>query len=669
MSRLIMYSSYMKNDKKGNKKHSKNLMEYVATREGVDYEIKDKTLDVTEAQKVLINDLVNDYSFLKELDSYKTYLENKNTDNASKFLTSSFELIQDESKTKEVYLKYISERPRVQKFQEHGLFNDSVADLEKEIDNIKNHDGVVWTNIISLKREDAKNLGFDNAIAWKNLLAANMQEISKTMGIERKNLVWNAAFHNESHHPHVHLVIYSKNKREGFLNINGIEKIKSCLTNEIFKHELTPIKEEKTLNRDILKTEFQKELDKVYSKLISKDFKVNDKLAEEFLKLSSMINNKKLSYGYQPKEVKKQVDIVFKEVMKGKELSKIYSMYLDKHEELVGYYKDKPKTNKDITKNPDFRVIQNKILGAIKNFEVDSSKYKNSFSLEEKVSNKFLKLIDDDKLKKYDKDISEVVNEIKKEKNKIGFENQSDNVKSMVKNLFDKVIKDDPYIKDNIKSINDKNFERDLHSELFASLPVNDRQENKKIPSEELKNEKDTLKENILNELLKITSNDKFVDLHKNELSNLISKEPGNSAAVLFQSVVNSNEYIKENLSKLNDKIFEKEIVDKVFTNEKSKHEEVKTHLVDGASKLKKEYILNENVKVKYKDFPEKNKEEIKRNVKGILFELANTLYDNSQSRENEIRHRGLRRSRINKNVIKTVNLKKTRPNRNTLGM
>lgn len=665
MSRLIMYSSYINNKSSGNKKHSKNLIEYIATREGVDYFVSDenKNLEVTEPQKFLIYDLVDEYKFLKDIDEYKEYLKNKNVGNASQFLTSAFELIKDEERSKEVYLKYISERPRVEKFknQDHGLFNDEIADVEKEIESIKKHDGTVWTHIISLKREDAKNLGFENAKAWQDLLSANIQEISKAMGIERKNLVWNAAFHNESHHPHVHLVVYSKNKNEGYLTSKGIEKIKSCLANEIFKQELLIIKEEKTLSREKLKSEFEKELDKTYSKIISKDFKVSEKLSEEILKLSSMIENKKLNYGYQPREVKEQVDKVFNLMMKNKELNKIYDVYLEKHKELMSYYKDNPKVNSDITENKDFRVLQNKILKAIKNFEI---KEENKVDLKDKVANEFLKLVEDDSLIKYHKEeLNKLIVQVNKEKNKLGFESQSKYVQGLTENLFNKIIENNSEIKENLKKISSRDFEKELHSELFTNISFEDNKiQNKNI---EKTNEKDYIKKDTLDELLKVASADDFINLYKEELIKLSSKNTKDNQNVeenMLKVIVDSNENIKSNLEKLNDKSFEKELTEKIFSNTKENKSEniIKDTLIDKSRELKKEYMLNKNIKVEYKDFSEKNKEEINRFSKSIILEIASNLYHNTQYKENEIKNRKTIRNKLNKTRLNKTRLNKT---------
>ena len=665
MSRLIMYSSYINNKSNGSKKHSKNLIEYIATREGVDYFVSDenKNLEVTEPQKFLIYDLVDEYKFLKDIDEYREYLKNKNVVNASQFLTSAFELIKDEERSKEVYLKYISERPRVEKFknQDHGLFNDKIADVEKEIESIKKHDGTVWTHIISLKREDAKNLGFENAKAWQDLLSANIQEISKAMGIERKNLVWNAAFHNESHHPHVHLVVYSKNKNEGYLTSKGIEKIKSCLANEIFKQELLIIKEEKTLSREKLKSEFEKELDKTYSKIISKDFKVSEKLSEEILKLSSMIENKKLNYGYQPREVKEQVDKVFNLMMKNKELNKIYDIYLEKHKELMSYYKDNPKVNSDITENKDFRVLQNKILKAIRNFEI---KEENKVDLKDKVANEFLKLVEDDSLIKYHKEeLNKLIVQVNKEKNKLGFESQSKYVQGLTENLFNKIIENNSEIKENLKKISSRDFEKELHSELFTNISFEDNKiQNKNI---EKTNDKDHIKKDTLDELFKVASADDFINLYKEELIKLSSKntkDNQNAEENILKVIVDSNENIKSNLEKLDNKSFEKELAEKIFSNEKENKSEniIKDTLIDKSKELKKEYMLNKNIKVEYKDFSEKNKEEMNRFTKSIILEIASNLYHNTQYRENEIRNRKTIRNKLNKTRLNKTRLNKT---------
>ena len=74
---------------------------------------------------------------------------------------------------------------------------------------VADHKGIVWTHVISLRREDAARLGYDSAVQWMALLRSKRAMLCKHMKIDSANLKWYAAFHNESHHPHVHLLVYS----------------------------------------------------------------------------------------------------------------------------------------------------------------------------------------------------------------------------------------------------------------------------------------------------------------------------------------------------------------------------------------------------------------------------------------------------------------------------
>ena len=63
-----------------------------------------------------------------------------------------------------IYMRYIATRPRAERHGEHGLFGaEDAVDLEKTMDELKEHEGNVWTIIYSLRREDAARLGYDNA--------------------------------------------------------------------------------------------------------------------------------------------------------------------------------------------------------------------------------------------------------------------------------------------------------------------------------------------------------------------------------------------------------------------------------------------------------------------------------------------------------------------------
>jgi hypothetical protein len=105
------------------------------------------------------------------------------------------------------YVKYIATREGVEKYvsylngrpHSHGLFSgaDKPPILEQVAQEIVAHAGVIFTPIISLRREDAARLGFDNAARWRNLLRSHAETFAEQFKIPPDDLRWYAAFHNE----------------------------------------------------------------------------------------------------------------------------------------------------------------------------------------------------------------------------------------------------------------------------------------------------------------------------------------------------------------------------------------------------------------------------------------------------------------------------------------
>lgn len=120
---------------------------------------------------------------------------------------------------------------------------------------ISEHKGNVWTHVVSLRRDDAQKMGYDNLKAWRDLVIRQIPNISKNQKIDLKNLRWYAAFHDKKTNPHVHIIVYSTNEREGFLTNHGIEKIRSGFANDIYSDELLHLYEQQTDLRNLLKKE------------------------------------------------------------------------------------------------------------------------------------------------------------------------------------------------------------------------------------------------------------------------------------------------------------------------------------------------------------------------------------------------------------------------------
>ena len=260
MPKLILRCNYLKNAPPS---HLANYMNYISTREGV--EKIDNTcglLPVTVKQKELIADILSKIEDADRMHEYYDYLQRPTRENATEFITQALENNLDIIAKKKNYIDYLANRPRVDKIGTHGLFSnegESVV-LSRVAEEVANHLGVIWTNVISLRREDAERLGYDSAAQWQALLRSRVELLCENYKIDSRNLKWYAAFHNESHHPHVHLVVYSTNPSEGYLSPKGIETMRSTYAHDIFRQEFMSIYEKRTEQREQLKEQANKSL-------------------------------------------------------------------------------------------------------------------------------------------------------------------------------------------------------------------------------------------------------------------------------------------------------------------------------------------------------------------------------------------------------------------------
>ncbi len=79
------------------------------------------------------------------------------------------------------------------------------------------------------------------------------------MHIPLEDLRWYAAYHNEAHHPHCHIVTYSVGK-EPYITEVDLMKLKSAYAGEIFKQDLVQIYAQQTQHRDDLSAQVREYL-------------------------------------------------------------------------------------------------------------------------------------------------------------------------------------------------------------------------------------------------------------------------------------------------------------------------------------------------------------------------------------------------------------------------
>jgi TPR repeat protein len=360
MPGLILKSPYIKCSGKG--MGGGGYLRYIGTRDGVELVPDDRP--ATKRQEQLIRSLVRDFPDTKELLEYDDWQTSHTKVHASAFITTALECNWEQANRSDVYLKYIATRPRVERLGSHGLFSDDdTVDLQKVAAELDSYTGNVWTHIISLKREDAARLGYDRASAWRDLLRQERNEIAAAMGIPPGHFRWYAAFHDEGHHPHVHMMAWSSQPKEGWLDQDGIRKIRSTLTNQIFDQEMLHLYEQKTVSRDELVRQARASM-LALVKEMRQGLCDHPEAEELILKLSRELGNVKgqKKYGYLPKPVKKLVDEIVDEMERLPVVAQCYEQWQALQGEVESYYSDAPPQKKKLSERKEFRQIKNVIV-------------------------------------------------------------------------------------------------------------------------------------------------------------------------------------------------------------------------------------------------------------------------------------------------------------------
>ena len=371
LSQIIVTSRYLKSGTQKSKNKRRNYTKYIATRETVevrDQNIMDRNDNATKNQEQLLNDLLSDFPEAKKYLEYEDYTVNPTVENASELISTIIERNADVIGNRQNFVSYMAMRPGVQKRGSHGLFNekDEPIILDRVANEIANHKGNVWSHVISLRREDAIRLGYDNSEAWRQLVMRHISDIAKNQKISLCNLKWYAAFHDTTHHPHIHLLVYSENTKEGFLTNEGINKIRSAFANDIFKDDLQSIYQEQTLSRDELKAVSKTEFKSIVRKVQQGGFE-NPQLENLIRKLYSQLQNVKGKkvYGYLPQEVKETVNSIFSELANDDNIRQLYEKWCSLESLKYKTYTQKEKELPPLVDNKVFQPVRNMIIRTV----------------------------------------------------------------------------------------------------------------------------------------------------------------------------------------------------------------------------------------------------------------------------------------------------------------
>ena len=359
MARLIVKSPYIKC---GGGQNAGGYLRYIATRERVEIVPDDRP--PTRKQEQLIQKLVKDFPDTKELLEYDDYITSPTKANASSFITMALEQNWNQAQSTEGYAKYIATRPRAERLGSHGLFGDADhVSLDAAMEELEHYTGNVWTHIISLKREDAARLGYDNAASWRTLLRAHRNDIAAAMNIPPEDFRWYAAFHDEGGHPHVHMMAWSAKQGQAYLDRTGIKEIKSVLTNQIFQQELLHLYEEKSVSRDDLVRQTRQTMLEL-SQHMREGLCICPAAEKKLWELSQKLNDVqgKKAYGYLPKSLKQIVDETVDAMAKLPSVNECYQKWWELQCQVNDYYSGQQRQRPPLSQQKEFRQIKNAVI-------------------------------------------------------------------------------------------------------------------------------------------------------------------------------------------------------------------------------------------------------------------------------------------------------------------
>ncbi len=361
MPRLILFCPYLKPDAK-----RAGYLKYIATRDGVEMLPPEcKQLPATQKQQELAAQLLRDFPSAGELFEYEDYAAQPTAGNASTFIAAALEHHAATGSGKDKYIQYIAERLGAEKLSGHGLFGmeeTSVA-LAKTARELDSHPGNVWLPILSLRRKDAMRLGYDNAAHWRDTLRAHSDDLAKAMKIAPEHFRWVAAFHDEGHHPHVHMMCWSTDAREGFLTERGMEQIKSTLARNIFAQDLISIYQRQTEQRQHTGEAAQETLRRYVEEMQGGTLE-NPKIDDLMLELSEKMraHTGKAVYGYLRPPLKALVDAVVDELAKDERVAGAYAAWCESRHDVLSTYSKKEPDDIPLSQQKEFKSVRNMVV-------------------------------------------------------------------------------------------------------------------------------------------------------------------------------------------------------------------------------------------------------------------------------------------------------------------
>ena len=367
MPKIIVTSTFRKGGGGGKKGGAGGLLKYMGTREGVEkLPLSQAKVPATKRQKSLIDTVLKRIPETVHYSEYQEFLKAGTKGAANDFLNAVNQQNEEAEKIGKL-VNYMAERPGVVKLGKHGLFSqtDDPIDLDKAAEEVGGHEGYIWTHIVSLHREDAERLGYNNAESWKSLVRRNVTTIAEAHRIPLSDLQWYAAFHDTGHHPHIHLMVYSKGQ-EGYLSKQSIDSLRSTFGNDIFQQEQYHLFQLQTGLREDIKEKSEQKIQDLIAQAEAESAP-SEELQFLFVKLRKQLDQHKGKkvYGYLPKPIKATVNEIVTYLSTEPSIEELYKEWNKVNREKLSLYYENKDPTVPLVDNKEFRSIKNMIIQAV----------------------------------------------------------------------------------------------------------------------------------------------------------------------------------------------------------------------------------------------------------------------------------------------------------------
>ena len=362
MPKLIIKSNYYKNPQSY---HIDRYVRYIATRDGVEKQRGKKDNNpYTKSQQERMDKCIFTFTDVADMPELQAFLDEPTRYRASEFIDAVLDAHADDLDDVPELMKYIANRPGVEKIGSHGLFSqtDEPINLEEAVKIVEDRKGNVWNHIVSLKAEDAVRLHYDNADAWKHLIRRNINELAQIHHMDPSDIQWYAAFLEKDHHPHIHMLVFSKSGN-GYLSKKGMEKMRSVLTNDIFRGEMFRMFTNQTEIRNRLKSEV--------NDLLEETLRSDSPFQMYYLALLGRLKKEldgckgKKVYGYLPKKVKRFVDYAVAQFANDPSIKVLYQKWCEVNRQKLSMYHDSlQEDDVPLEDNSAFRSLKNAVIRA-----------------------------------------------------------------------------------------------------------------------------------------------------------------------------------------------------------------------------------------------------------------------------------------------------------------